>query len=156
MTTTATIRISTYATLAALAIAAAFLLSPSAASADTTGAAHTHTASKKTVNLSCIQEAVTDRETAVMEAYESFSEAIKTALTDRKTALIAAWGKTDAKERNAAIKASWKEYRTDRIDARKELIKDRKAAWKEFRETAKTECRSTVPQDERESNDSDA
>ncbi len=127
---------------------------PSDVSAHTkaNGKAHTH-ASSTPANLSCVQEAVGDRETSILASYEKHFTAMKTALTDRKTALNTAWGKTDAKERRTAIKTAWKEFRTDKMASHKLLIKERKAAWKTYRDTMKTECKEKVPAEESEVND---
>lgn len=127
---------------------------PSDASADTVvgNKKHKH-ATTTTVNLSCVQDAVADRETSILASYEKHFTAMKTALTDRKTALNTAWGKTDAKERRTAIKNVWKEFRTDKAASHKLLIKERKAAWKTYRDTMKTECKEKVPAEESEVND---
>jgi hypothetical protein len=106
-----------------------------------------------TTNLTCVQKAVTDRETTIGASYDKHFTAMKTALTDRKTALTAAWGKTDGKERRAAIKTAWKEFRADKSASHKTLSSERKAAWKTFRDTVKTECKQQVPAEDGESND---
>ncbi len=106
-----------------------------------------------TTNLTCVQEAVTDRETAIGTAYEKHFTAMKTALTDRKTALTAAWGKTDAKQRRTEVKTAWKEFRADKSAAHKTLNTERKAAWKEFRSTVKDDCKQSAVAEDSESSD---
>jgi hypothetical protein len=128
-------------------------LLPNDASAHTGPGVKKHSHATSTANVSCVQEAVADREMAVMTSYEKHFAAMKTALEERKTALNTAWGKTDAKERRAAIKMAWKEFRADKVATQKSLGKDRKAAWKTFRDTVKNECKEQVPAEEGEAND---
>jgi hypothetical protein len=139
---------------AAACVVAIMFGAPLAAHAHKTGSPHDHASS--TINLTCMQTAVQERETAVASAFDAFATDMKAAYADRKAALNTAWGMTDAKERNTAIKAAWKEFRKDRVEARKDLGTAKKNAWREFRTTAKAECKEKVPKDEGESNDSDA
>ncbi|MFM2374619.1 MAG: hypothetical protein RLZZ234_614 [Candidatus Parcubacteria bacterium] len=129
---------------------------PSTASAHNglKGANH-HASSTKSVDLTCMQTAVGVRETAVGAAYDKHTTAMKAALTDRKAALNTAWGITDAKARNSAVKAAWMEFRKDRMASRKTMSGEKKSAWATFKTTAKTSCKTTLPKEEGESNDSD-
>jgi hypothetical protein len=114
-----------------------------------------HASSTKSVNLTCMQTAVGVRETAVGAAYDKHVASMKTAMSDRKTALNTAWGMTDAKARNTAVKAAWGEFRKDRMDSRKSMMTEKKSAWTTFKTTVKNTCQETLPKEEGESNDSD-
>lgn len=104
---------------------------------------------KNNVNATCMGEAVSDREEALMDAWEAMSSSTLAALDDRKDALHTAWEKTDLKARNLAVIKAWQAWRTDKKEITMEFRKDRKAAWDAFKKTAKTECKmNTTPKDE--------
>jgi hypothetical protein len=103
-------------------------------------AAETHTTKvPNTVNIACVATAVDARETAVIAAYQTRSTAITTALQTRQTALKAAWALTNAKDRNAAIRAAWSAYRKSFKSANATFRASRNAAWKTFN-TARKAC----------------
>ncbi len=105
-------------------------------------------------NLSCVQEAVKGRETAVMTAWTSFNTDMVSALTKRTDALVAAWKVTDAKERGTALKSLWTTWKTDSKKAHSEMRADRKAAWTDFKKTMKEECKETkLPKEDVEPKD---
>ncbi len=101
-----------------------------------------------TVDTSCMAEAVTVRETALLGSVSDFNDDLTDALTKRKEALSSAWGITTLKDRNEALKTAWKNWRTASVSAHKTLRAERKVAWDEFRKTATTNCKTTLPKDE--------
>jgi DNA repair ATPase RecN len=101
------------------------------------------------VDNSCVGEAVMVREEALMEAWENFSTTTTSALTERSTALVDAWNLESTKERSAAIKAAWKNWKADSKAAHTALRKERKTAWDTFKKTVKAECRGmSIPKEE--------
>jgi hypothetical protein len=101
-----------------------------------------------TVDRTCMATAVSVRETSIATAWTSFNTKMVTALSDRKTGLIDAWNMTDGQERNQAIKAAWKAWKTDKKSINTSLKNDRKAAWDTFKSTAKTSCKVETPKEE--------
>lgn len=108
----------------------------------------TETKTKKNVNLSCMQTAVTVRETALLTAFGAFHDDIEEGLEARKTALITAWGLSSGAERTKAIRTAWKTWKTDQKDAHKAFKSARKSAWDTFKSTVKTTCKESLPADE--------
>lgn len=72
-----------------------------------------------------------------MAGWVKFNASIVSAYSTRKSALDAAWAMTDAKARNAALKAAWNAFKTAKKSAQKQWKADSKAAWKTFRTAAK-------------------
>jgi|SRR5581483_7556873 len=93
----------------------------------------------KTVNVACVATAVDTRESAIIAAYQARGTAVTQALQNRQTALKNAWAMTDAKARNAAIRAAWKNYQTDFKAANTTFRKARMDAWTAFN-TARKAC----------------
>ena len=91
----------------------------------------------KTVDIACVQKAVDTRESAIDTAFGTFSTSISAALTARKSALHAAWGLTDAKERRAARKKAWSDFRSASRAAHKVLKDARHNSWSAFEKAAK-------------------
>lgn len=102
----------------------------------------------KSVDATCMSTAVETRETSLMTAWSDLNTSLTEALTDRKTAFVAAWAMSDVADRNAALKAAWATWRTDKKDAHTEFKADRKAAWDTFKATVKSQCKVTLPKDE--------
>ncbi len=109
---------------------------------------------KKNVNLSCMQTAVTVRETALLSAFSAFHDDVEEGLEARKSALISAWGITSGAERTKAIRTAWKEWKTDQTNANKSFRSARKSAWDTFKTTVKSTCKETLPAEEALSKDS--
>ncbi len=104
--------------------------------------------------MSCVQGAVLDRETAIIESWAEFNTSITATLTLRKDALVESWKITNVKERATALKNSWKNWKDASKKAHVALKTDRKAAWAEFKQTMKTECRETrLPKEDAEPKD---
>lgn len=109
---------------------------------------------KEVKDLSCVQGAVLERETAVMTAWTAFNTDMVSALTKRSDALVEAWKITNAKERGVALKSLWATWKTDSKKAHTEMKADRKVAWTEFRKTMKEECKETkLPKEDAEPKD---
>lgn len=117
--------------LISLAFAAAVI---SAQADETTTPATTSVATSTPVVYDpvCIKNAVDKRDGAVIAAREAYHAAIIKALNDRKTALLAAYDKTNKKERVKAIKTAWAAFQKARKEANKKLRVDIPAAWRQF------------------------
>jgi hypothetical protein len=89
------------------------------------------------VDLTCMRNAVAKRETSIIAAKEKSFAALDAAFKARKTALVAAWEKTEAKDRRQAINDAWKAFRMSHKEARAQLRTDDKAAWSTFKADAK-------------------
>src|SRR3989338_4287162 len=91
----------------------------------------------KAVDLSCMQDAISTREDGIATAFDTFNEDVAEALAARKTALVAAWGIESTADRKKAKKA-----------AHTELKSERKQVWADFKTTAKSTCRISLPKEE--------
>ncbi len=96
-----------------------------------------------TLNLPCVQTAVTARETAVIAAYDVMSVGIRSALTTRQTELTAAWGLTDNKARRDARTAAWTKFNKAVREIRKTYKASVNATWKKFHNDSKS-CKVTT------------
>ncbi len=92
---------------------------------------------KAQVDNVCVQTAVDARESSLITAWGTYNTAMTVAYTARKTALHDAWGKTDAKERRAAVKAAWDAFAKVKKVAVRGWNDTRKGVWKTFRTAAK-------------------
>lgn len=112
--------------------------------------------SRSTVDIACAKTAVAKREAALIAAVDAHYVSVKAAMTARAAALALAWGETDAKTREAAIKKAHENFRVSVKAARKTLRSSQKAAWQTFKADAKA-CKVAVPKAESsgESADSD-
>lgn len=81
----------------------------------------------------CMQNAVEKRDNAIIAAFDVKNTAIKTALETRKNALKTAWGITDRKSRQDAIRKTWADFRVAKAQAVKTYNGARKVAWQQFR-----------------------
>ena len=100
------------------------------------------------IDLACVASAVDKRDTAIIGAFDSFHDAIKSALQTRRDALKAAWALTDQKARRAAIKAAWSAYRASAQTARKALNQAQRVAWSKFN-TERKSCGTGAAADDR-------
>lgn len=116
--------------------------SPLAYATTTTATGTPATKPKVSYDITCVQNAVEKRETALIGGVDTLSTSLKAALTTRKDALKASWAITDAKERRAARKAAWDNYRTGAKNAHTALKTTRKSAWDTF-ETEMKSCKLT-------------
>lgn len=101
------------------------------------------------VNIACMQMSVDKRESILSSAIGVYGAALQAAYSARKTALRDAWTKTDAKERNAAIKAVWATFHKAKKTAKEHWRTAQQPAWKQFRADAKACKVSNHPDDER-------
>lgn len=105
--------------------------------------------STRAVDQTCMQEAVNTREEAIMNSFETFTASTLSAMEKRQAAFAAAW--TDSTIKNTGkYNGIWTTWKKDTDAARKQLNKDRVAAWKAFRTTAKESCKATLPKAESE------
>ncbi len=144
-------RFAVYTALMVALIAFAYAITmPTFAHAESTTATSTSgtKVKKSNVNLSCMQTAVETRETALLDGFGEFHDAVEESLTKRKAALKTAWGINKVSDRAKAIKTAWIAWKKDHKSALSELRADRKAAWETFKSTAKNSCKETVPADE--------
>lgn len=138
--------IKSFAALAVTATLAATIALPafaeeshsSAGAAMSAGAMHDKKGVKKTIDNVCVQKAVATREASLGSAWGAFGTAVGAAYTKRAASLNTAWGMTDAKARNAAIKAAWSVFATDRKTARTTFSTAQKNAWTTFRTAVKS------------------
>ena len=96
------------------------------------GIVSAQTTNKPSFDINCVKTAVDKRETAIQSTLDAFYNSVKSAFQARKTALLTAWGITDAKQRQVAIKDAWKTFTTAYKTARKTFNTARAAAWKQF------------------------
>lgn len=101
-----------------------------------------------------MQTAVEKRETAIIAALVTYTNAWKTSLETRKTELNTAWGITNNKDRRTAINAAWKKFREARKEQRRAFRDARKDAWKQFKTDAKA-CKVQNLDQQGESADND-
>jgi hypothetical protein len=138
---------------------ALFLALPSASHAAEMGAKRamvmTASSTKPVMkDLSCVQEAVYDRETAITASWTTFNTSVVAALTKRTEALVAAWKVTDVTDRSADLKDLWSTWKTDSKAAHTALKAGRKTAWADFKTTMKTECKTVrLPKEDAETRD---
>src|SRR3990167_971175 len=65
---------------------------------------------KPSIDLVCMQNAVTKRDNAVIAALDKYHASWKKALETRRESLVAAWQMTDRKERWSALRKAWAEF----------------------------------------------
>lgn len=89
-------------------------------------------------DTTCINQKISTRELAIMNAYKRMSGGIANALNNRATELTTAWNIVDAKTRKKAINQAWAKYTI----ARKAFVKTYRQqvaiAWKASRDQMKT------------------
>jgi len=91
-----------------------------------------------TVDLTCMQNAVEKRDSAIITAWDKYSASVKSALETRKSALKSAWTITEKTERISAIKTAWNNYKSAIKTTRQTWMKERKATWQAWKTDAKT------------------
>lgn len=114
----------------------------------TSTATSTKDRKKAKLNQTCMQTAVDTREAAILKAFKDSNTRTVDALTIRGTALHDAWGLTDQKARNTAIKNAWSTWKSAKKADNKSLANDRKSAWTTFKATAKNSCKITLPKED--------
>jgi hypothetical protein len=117
----------------------------------TAGAAVTADSAK----ISCIKEAVMDREEATEEAWGDFADSTSAAYTARAAALDVAYSKTTVVDVKKFIKTAWNEFKADMKEARADWKKARTTAWETFK-TAKKACKAPATIDDTSNASQDA
>ena len=150
----------TFTTLITTAVLASFLIIPNASQAmgheelkSKRGMSTSASSTKPTItkDLSCVQEAVLDRETAIATAWTAFNTDMVSAFTKRTESLVAAWKNTDVAARSSDLNDLWKTWKTDSKKAHTTLRTERKEAWTDYKKTMKDECRTTrLPKEDAE------
>ncbi len=90
------------------------------------------TTSKLSVDFACLQNVVERRDNSIISAVDSYHAVVKTALETRRDVLKAAFGVTDQKQRQAAIRNGWNTYKTTQRKAKTTFRDARNAAWQKF------------------------
>lgn len=85
-----------------------------------------------TLNVSCIQNAVEKRDSAIIIAHDTFNTSIINALTIRKDALKLAWAKEARQDRTSARKATYDVFKISQKNAHRALRAVRKTSWDTF------------------------
>ncbi len=98
-------------------------------------------------NIDCFQKALDVRDTAIIAAVQTHTDAVLTALNTRKDALKSAWNITIVKERRTAINTAWNTYRKSIRDARTTMNSAKKTAWNAFY-TSRKACGKTGSSDD--------
>lgn len=86
----------------------------------------------------CVKPLIETRETALIAAFDKQNAAIKAALLARKTAVTNAYALTTKKEVQKAVIAAHKAYWKSVMAANKTALKERLAAWKVYKTSAKS------------------
>jgi len=97
------------------------------------------TSSLTSEELTCIQDAITTRDSVLLTAYDTFTTAVKSALSARTETLKSAWTKSSISEIQAALIDAWKAYRRSIVSARIDLRRAKVATWQAFH-TEKSTC----------------
>lgn len=89
--------------------------------------------------LTCIQNAIENRDTAIISALNTFSTSMGSALTVRKNSLKNAWAIANYTERKNAIKTAWITWRTSARTIRQTFRNSKSSAWSTFK-SARIAC----------------
>lgn len=90
------------------------------------------------VNLTCMQQAVSARDTAVLSAFSTYTQTVMTSFQQRLVGLQSAWAIQDEGNRQNTIKTTWVTYKNSLKTAQTVLKDKRKDAWKVFRDARKS------------------
>lgn len=104
-----------------------------------TGATNTGTTvpSKGVKGFLCVKPLIETRENALIAAFDKQNAAVKAALLVRKTAVTNAYSLSTKKEVQKAVIAAHKAYWKSVMTANKTALKERLAAWKAYKTSAK-------------------
>lgn len=116
-----------------------------ATGATNTGATNTGTTvpGKGVKGFLCVKPLIETRETALIAAFDKQNAAVKAALLVRKTAVTNAYSLTTKKEVQKAVIAAHKAYWKSVTAANKTALKERLAAWKTYKTSAKS-CKGSA------------
>ncbi len=91
----------------------------------------------------CVKPLIETRETALIAAFDKQNAAVKAALLVRKTAVTNAYALSTKKEVQKAVIAAHKAYWKSVAVANKTALKERLAAWKAYKTSAKS-CKGSA------------
>jgi len=86
----------------------------------------------QTLNVTCIQNAIEKRDSAIITTHTVFSTSITSALTTRKDALKLSWAKPTREERSSSRKATYDAFKTAQKSTHETLRNVRKSSWSTF------------------------
>jgi len=93
--------------------------------------------------ISCMQDAVEKRDTAIIASVSTFGTSMTATLTERKDVIKTSWTLDTKEARDKARKSAWDNYRTDAVEAKQILKSERVKAWDQFRIDRKA-CGMTI------------
>ncbi|MEO7464720.1 MAG: hypothetical protein ABIV42_04510 [Nitrosospira sp.] len=91
------------------------------------------------INVSCIQEAIDERDTFLANLVNNWSSSVKSALETRRDQERSSWDISNYKERRVVQRKVWGDYGKILRNANAEKKKERVRAWKKFEHDRK-EC----------------
>ena len=100
----------------------------------------TATQSLNPETISCVQNAIEARDTAISGAVDAYAISVKMALGTRKDGLKAGWAKGKPADIRAALKVAWSTYTKTLRDAKKTLKDAKTKAWNTFK-TQRKACK---------------
>ncbi|MBI1888338.1 MAG: hypothetical protein HYS15_00155 [Candidatus Spechtbacteria bacterium] len=100
------------------------------------------TSPQKQLDRACMIQAVEKRDTAVINAFTTYYDAMKSALQTRLDAFKAAWNNTDETARKEALKTAEQTFKSSSQNAKKSLRNSRQQAWRQFKKDRKA-CGAT-------------
>ncbi|MEM4347184.1 MAG: hypothetical protein QW802_01175 [Candidatus Altiarchaeota archaeon] len=104
-------------------------------------------------NSTCMQNAIETRDSAIITAFEKFSNDIQNALKVRKDSLKAAWEINDPVARKTAIRKAWENFKVSWKKAHLDLKNARKNAWNNYKLYVKNTCKIINTEDPSENVD---
>ena len=85
-----------------------------------------------TAKVTCVQNAIEKRDSAIIAGHNTFNTSITGALTSRKDALKSAWALTDRSAMKTAKKTAWANFSTSQKSAHDSMRSVRKSSWNTF------------------------
>jgi hypothetical protein len=92
-------------------------------------------------NVECMQQSANVRGSALINTFEAFHDAVTLALKNRITAESNAWGESDAKTREKALRDASKTFDEAYRKASKDLERQKNAVWQQFAKDSQA-CRT--------------
>lgn len=108
-------------------------------------ASNERTSSPVTINAQCMQQASNVRGSALINIFDIFHDAVSIALKDRISAESNAWGESDVKIREKALRDASKSFDEAYRNASKELERQKNTAWQQFTKDSQA-CRTKPSQ----------
>ena len=91
------------------------------------------------INVSCIQDAIDERDTSLANMVNNWASSVKSALESRRDEEKSSWDISNYKERRFVQRKVWGDYGKSLRNANAEKKKERVRAWKKFEHDRK-EC----------------